>query len=592
MKSMKKLVLAALILLASVVGLLSMAGCKNDSVPEVPKYTVTFDKNAEDATGEMAPQTFTQGEKKELTANAFVRPTWTFSGWSEKKDATTPEYKDKAEFTTSKDTTLYAIWTDNGIVSPVAFDPLSTKFYYGETVTVTLSTTTEGARIHYQLGEGEWKIYEKPFTVSSETVVTAYATKDGLKDSEKTKSNYLRQLISITVTPPTRTVYSEGESFDNTVVLTATYDDGEERTVEGIITSETSSLTKSAGINKEVTVSYTEGNNAETATFTVDVASYQFTETVQDYESAGKTGTASATSTPAVEKPLYKKFGDWPQTIMGAGVTVGSGTLVRGGLSYHVGSDGNYYVKVTANPYVEGYTYSDNSGVTEGSEVYFKVEPIIWRVLNSKDGKYNESENPLLLAENILTGGIKWADSRNNYMESNIRKWLNGNSDSGEQSDYNGAAGFLQTAFTSEAQKLITPTTVDNSARSTNPDSNGEEWNSGENQYASETKTKDKIFLLSMQEATMSDYGFGVYDASGQGNTRIRVTTDYAKATGAYQSATAGYGDWWWLRSPYCFNDENLARDIDIDGIAYSSDSVSFAYVGVVPALSISINGN
>lgn len=55
MKSMKKLVLAALILLASVVGLLSMAGCKNDSVPEVPKYTVTFDKNAEDATGEMAP---------------------------------------------------------------------------------------------------------------------------------------------------------------------------------------------------------------------------------------------------------------------------------------------------------------------------------------------------------------------------------------------------------------------------------------------------------------------------------------------------------------------------------------------------------
>ena len=72
MKSMKKLVLAALILLASVVVL---AGCKNDSVPEVSKYTVTFDKNAGDATGEMAPQTFTQGEKKELTANAFVRPT-------------------------------------------------------------------------------------------------------------------------------------------------------------------------------------------------------------------------------------------------------------------------------------------------------------------------------------------------------------------------------------------------------------------------------------------------------------------------------------------------------------------------------------
>ena len=67
------------------------------------------------------------------------------------------------------------------------------------------------------------------------------------------------KLVSITVTPPTRTVYSVGESFDNTVVLTATYDDGEERTVEGTITSETSSLTQTAGIDKKVTVSYTEG---------------------------------------------------------------------------------------------------------------------------------------------------------------------------------------------------------------------------------------------------------------------------------------------------------------------------------------------
>ena len=594
MKSMKKLVLAALILLASVVVL---AGCKNDSVPEVSKYTVTFDKNAGDATGEMAPQTFTQGEKKELTANAFVRPTWTFSGWSEKKDATTPEYKDKAEFTTSKDTTLYAIWTDNGIVSPVNFDPSSRKFYYGETVTVTLATATEGARIHYQLGEGEWEIYEKPFTVSSETVVTAYATKDGLKDSEKTKSNYLRQLISITVTSPTRTVYSVDEPFDSTVVLTATYDDLEERTVEGTITSETSSLTKSAGINKEVTVSYTEGDNAETATFTVDVASYQFTETVQDYEyPAGKTGTASATSTPAVEKPLYKKFGDWPQTIKAADVTVGSGTLVRGGLSYHVGSDGNYYVKVTADPSEEGYTYSDNSGVTEGSDVYFKVEPIIWRVLNSKDGKYNESENPLLLAENILTGGIKWHSFQNNYMESNIRKWLNGNSGSGAESDYNGGAGFLQTAFTSEAQKWIMPTTVDNSATSTLPNILTEEqkttdWNNGENEYAC-GNTTDKIFLLSEQEATMSDYGFAEYTALGKGNTRIRVTTDYAKATGAMQVSTSGYGGWWLLRSPD-YLDELIARGIFGDGCARNNISgVDDSNGGIVPALSISINGN
>ena len=554
MKSMKKLVLAALALLASVVVL---AGCKNDSVPEVSKYTVKFETEHGTAPASITVESGTKLTAEQLKAlpdtvdNIFE--SW-YDGETQAKGG---------EYTVTKDVTLVARWRNRDTVASVTFDSSSTKFYYGETVTVTLSTTTEGARIHYQLGEGEWEIYEKPFTVSSETVVTAYATKDGLKDSEKTKSNYLRQLISITVTPLTRTVYSEGESFDNTVVLTATYDDGEERTVEGTITSETSSLTKSAGINKEVTVSYTEGDNEETATFTVDVVDPSVPTKLTSYISPNHTDYTWT----------YMAFGEWPQSEVK-----------------------DFSPKTEATSYgifKENYYEEDDGKYVKVDDKYYLVEPIIWRVLNSKDGKYNESENPLLLAENILTGGIKWHSfDNNNYMESNIRKWLNGNSGSGEQSDYNGAAGFLQTAFTSEAQGLITPTTVDNSARSTNPDSNGEEWNSGENQYASETKTKDKIFLLSVQEATKSDYGFAEYTASGQGNTRIRVTTDYAKATGAYQSATAGYGGWWWLRSPYCFNNENFAREIDIDGIAYSSDSVSFAYVGVVPALSISINGN
>ena len=382
------------------------------------------------------------------------------------------------------------------------------------------------------------------------------------------------KLESISVSPPNKTVYSVGEGFDTTgMVVTATYDDESSREVT-VWTTNFDEVTSEKGVNKTVAVSYTEGDNAVTATFTVDVVDPSVPTILTSYISPNHTD----------DTWTYVAFGEWPQTK--ADVEVSSLELVDSGRgyfkdNYYTDGKGNYYVKVTANPSEYVYTYSDNSGVTKGSDVYFKVEPIIWRVL-TEDYKVpgeggEQQKNALLLAENILTGGIKWADSKNNYQESNIRKWLNGNS-----SD----AGFLQTAFTSEAQGLITPTTVDNSKESTF----GRGETVQDNPYTCENTT-DKIFLLSEQEATMSDYGFGVYDASGQGNTRIRVTTDYAKATGANQSGTAGYGGWWWLRSPLWSHESN-ARGINGVGRAYGSNDVLKIWVGVVPALSISLEGN
>lgn len=577
MKSMKKLVRAGLILLASVVVL---AGCKNDSVPEVPKYTVKFDTAHGTTPASITVESGTKLTTEQLQALPDTEDN-IFEGWYD------GETQAKGgEYTVTKDVTLLARWRNRDTVASVTFDPSSTKFYCGATVKVTLTSADEGATIKYHLGDENWQDYSGAITITSDTTITAYATKAGLKDSAETTATYtVRKLTGISITPPTRTVYSVGESFDSAgMVVTATYDDGEERTVEGTITSETSSLTESAGINKGVTVRYTEGEITKQSSFTVVV----FPEGVKiltDYTSPNHTD----------DTWTYVEFGEWPQTKANVeGISLQQVVGGRGYFkdNYYTDDKGNYYVKVTANPYEDGYIYSDKSDVTEGSEVYFKVEPIIWRVLNSKDGKYNKSENPLLLAENILTGGIQWDDSKNNYMESNIRKWLNGNSSGTFESDYNGDAGFLQTAFTPGAQGVITSTSVDNSARSTNPESNATLWNSGKNTFAS-GDTEDKIFLLSEQEATKEAYGFAVYNASGEDNTRIRVTTDYAKATGAYQSATAGYGGWWWVRSPY-YNIGSIARIIHYDGNAsYNFNiSVSNMEVGIVPALSISINGN
>ena len=307
----------------------------------------------------------------------------------------------------------------------------------------------------------------------------------------------------------------------------------------------------------------------------------------------------------------YVEFGDWPQTILKGDVNVYEDKSKQMEMfTYYLGSDDNYYVK--------------------HSDKYYKVEPIVWRVLN-KD--YASTGNALLLAEKILTGGIPYyvdlnkrtitgAGTKegepdivypNNWQYSTIRAWLNGldvvKSDDPLENDKTYTNnGFLQTAFTADAQSLIAATTVDNSAASTIPlgitDKDYEWfWNSGENPYASDTPTKDKIFLLSEQEATNSDYGFDEYDrwvGDDYGTTtitRIRDTTDYAEATGAYPGdSSAGYGGWWWLRSPNCVI-ESYARDIDFDGYANGRNdrdfadysNVYFAYGGVVPALSISL---
>ena len=61
----------------------------------------------------------------------------------------------------------------------------------------------------------------------------------------------------------------------------------------------------------------------------------------------------------------------------------------------YLGSDGNYYVKVTAAPCEYSCQYSDGSTVVEGAEVYFKVEPIVWRVLTEN---HNSTGKALLLA--------------------------------------------------------------------------------------------------------------------------------------------------------------------------------------------------
>ena len=276
----------------------------------------------------------------------------------------------------------------------------------------------------------------------------------------------------------------------------------------------------------------------------------------------------------------YVYFGEYPQTIKADDVTVTDTTDSRG---YYLGSDGEYYAAVTADPYGSNYTFTNNTTVVSGTVYYFKVEPIRWRIL-STDG-----ETALILCDSIIANMAYQPDYTydsasdryyttangapdgtyvNNYKYSEVRRWLNDN--------------FYNTAFTALEQELIITTQVDNSAESLyNYGSTG----SFSSTYACED-TYDKVFLLSRQEATNPEYGFA---SSGTNDTARRMqTSDYSRATGAYMHTSESYfgNSWWWLRSPdygYC----SLARAISSDGSVYYYGNVCYSHGGVVPALQI-----
>lgn len=155
------------------------------------------------------------------------------------------------------------------------------------------------------------------------------------------------------------------------------------------------------------------------------------------------------------EEGGYILFGQYPQTIKAAGVTIKGDTPDENG--YYIGSDGAKYVKAVADPSGSGYTFSDDTAVTSGSAYCFKVEPIRWRILSESNGK------ALIVCDSIIANHCfngKTTTTENgttnygsNYKDSDIRTWLNGE--------------FYNAAFGTAQQAVIQTTKVDNSVEST-----------------------------------------------------------------------------------------------------------------------------
>lgn len=324
----------------------------------------------------------------------------------------------------------------------------------------------------------------------------------------------------------------------------------------------------------------------------------------------------------------YVSFGEWPQTIKASSVTINEAeTRQAGAYTYYKGSDGAWYAKCLEMAYRDNSRYSNGNNANRKEaycERYFKVEPIKWRVLTHD---YNGTGKALLLANKALINcaffeefqrirrGLEedtpYAQERHNvdgsdYMHSRIRAFLNGKlyyvnedmsydryDDYKLENDEFVDTGFLQTAFTQEEQDCIAVTSIVNDAENANPKSNPTRYEDGKNKYASTKTLEDKIFLLSLKEATDTEYGFVGSPNSWVDYAQIIYSTDFAIANGTYTMSpeddpdyNPNYGTEWLLRSPTTYGSVDT-----ISEKGFSSSTSTFnSSIGIVPALCIDLS--
>ena len=184
-------------------------------------------------------------------------------------------------------------------------------------------------------------------------------------------------------------------------------------------------------------------------------------------------------------------------------------------------------------------------------------EPVKWRVLSNADGKLFllSDQNLDVVQYNEKFIPITWADCT-------LRKWLNGY----ENHPYNDT--FVGSAFSEKELTAVADSAVESAKNPQHP-----AVNSGDD-------TTDKVFLLSIAEATNTDYGFtDNYDPT---DTRVSTNTGYVASgghTGRGDMYGVGEDDYWWLRSPgfdayhaaFVYN----VGDLDLDGSNVRSDNVA-----------------
>lgn len=264
----------------------------------------------------------------------------------------------------------------------------------------------------------------------------------------------------------------------------------------------------------------------------------------------------------------YIYYGEYPQTIETDVEIVKALNALVTDENKMVTYDGVKYLKDKGSPAASALTYSDNKTEVDRKSVYFRVEPIKWRVIKDyQTGEYALLSEYILgamayyksTANRTITDNLVYA---NNYEHSDVRKWLN--------------EDFFQMAFTTELQTKLVKTIVDNSSTVMVKDAP---------KYAS-NNTEDYVYMLTYKDASRQEYGFGTADDHGK-STRLAITSDYARAQGCWFNTFTGAGSWL-LRSPAIT--DNTISVVKQDGRLVEAAVVTADDNGIRPVIVIDLN--
>ena len=221
--------------------------------------------------------------------------------------------------------------------------------------------------------------------------------------------------------------------------------------------------------------------------------------------------------------------------------------------------------------YYGSYAQSDTTGVTK--------DPIKWRVLSTTpngttaDGSaWRAGDGLLLLSDQNLDVQLYHADDESvTWGVSTMRSWLNGYAASANTGGISGtdysSNNFINTAFAESERAEILQTKLENANNPTNSTAGG-------------NATTDKVFALSIAEASSTDY-------FADNNSRVGTNTAYVASKSNMNEV--GTADLWWLRSPGSTDD--AAALVYHDGGIYGSGYfVYFAAVAVRPAFNLTLN--